>query len=285
MRLAKGRTAAVRGVLEDAPHAGAVPPVFAGAGRHLPRTQAPCDLAEARALLAYPGEDLLHHLRLLGDDLVARLAAALPAADVAVAVGRPAEHVDATALRPMALAPTAALEDLGPLVLGDHALDLQQELLLGIVPHGMVEEDDLDPGAAKLVDQQHLIGVLARQAIGRVDIEALDRPQGNRIAQPLQRRPHQCGPTVAVVDEGAFSWHGASVRRAALLQRARLAGDGLRRGLSVRGHARIERRSDREGWNHEQRAPTQWGGSRVASGSRAGSAVAMGRRMVGTTCA
>ncbi len=177
MRLAKGRTAAVRGVPEDAPHAGAVPPVFAGAGRHLPRTQAPCDLAEARALLAYPGEDLLHHLRLLGDDLVARLAAALPAADVAVAVGRPAEHVDATALRPMALAPTAALEDLGPLVLGDHALDLQQELLLGIVPHGMVEEDDLDPGAAKLVDQQHLIGVLARQAIGRVDIEALDRPR------------------------------------------------------------------------------------------------------------
>jgi hypothetical protein len=55
-----------------------------------------------------------------------------------------------------------------PLVLGDHALKLDQQTLFGAVA-----------APAEFFDQQHLIGVVTAQPIGRIDQdgfkEALDR--------------------------------------------------------------------------------------------------------------
>ena len=104
----------------------------------------------------------------------------------------------------MPLAAPAALQDLGPLVLGHHALDLQQQVVLRREADRPVEEDDLDPGAAELVDQQHLVGVAARQPVGRVDVDAIERARGDRVAQPLEGRADQRGAAVALVDEAVL---------------------------------------------------------------------------------
>ena len=123
--------------------------------------QAAADLADRAALLPDPLEDLPHDPGLFGHDLVARLAAALVLADVAIAVGRAAEHVDRAAAGGVLLAPAAALHDLGPLVLGDHALDLEQQVLLGAVAEGVAQEDDLDAATGEFLEEQDLIGIFA----------------------------------------------------------------------------------------------------------------------------
>jgi hypothetical protein len=53
----------------------------------------------------------------------------------------------------MELAPPAAFEDLRPLVLGDHALDLQQQILLIALPQAMVEKHHLHATTSELVEQ------------------------------------------------------------------------------------------------------------------------------------
>src|SRR5205085_7824099 len=116
--LAKAGCSAVGRVLEDAPYRGPVPVPFALGRRRPLLLQAAANLARGATLLAHPGEDLADDPRLLQEDLVARLARASLLAEVAVAVGRPAQHVDVAAPGRVQLAAAAALEDLGPFVLG-----------------------------------------------------------------------------------------------------------------------------------------------------------------------
>jgi hypothetical protein len=51
----------------------------------------------------------------------------------------------------MALAPPAALEHLGALILGDHPLHLQQQIVLRGLAQGPVQEDERDPEALEFV--------------------------------------------------------------------------------------------------------------------------------------
>ena len=110
--------------------------------------QPTADLADRGALLPDPVEDLADHARLLEHDLVARGPAALVLPDVAVAVRRARQDADDAGLGAMPFATAAALQDLGPLILGHHALHLeQQSVLRRVAPELAIEEDDLDPGA------------------------------------------------------------------------------------------------------------------------------------------
>ena len=61
----------------------------------------------------------------------------------------------------MALATTAALHDLRPLILSDDALDLQQEVIFRALPYRLIEKNHLDPVASPLVQENDLIGVAA----------------------------------------------------------------------------------------------------------------------------
>jgi hypothetical protein len=87
----------------------------------------------------------------------------------------------------MPFAATAALQNFGALILGDHALDLQQELIFRGLADFPIEEDHLDPCLQELLQQQHLMGVVARQAIRTMHIELVDAPRRHHIAQPFQR--------------------------------------------------------------------------------------------------
>jgi hypothetical protein len=76
------------------------------------------------------------------------------------------------------------------LILGDRTTDLQQEVVMGILAHGAIQERDLTAVALQLLEQQHLVDIGARQAIwGRHQYQIqyqIQRPRCDRIAQPIQ---------------------------------------------------------------------------------------------------
>ncbi|HVI16965.1 MAG TPA: hypothetical protein VM712_01220, partial [Gaiellales bacterium] len=166
----------------------ALPYGLAMASRAFLPVQAPTHLSDAEPVTAHPAEDLADHLRLFLDDLEPCDPAAIPLADVAVAVRRGAEHVRRSRKRRMPLAAAAPLQDLGPLILRHHALHLQQQVILGRGANRPIEEDDLHPGAVQFVHKQHLVGVAPRQTIRGVDVDPVQRASRSEVAQLLEGR-------------------------------------------------------------------------------------------------
>ena len=147
------------------------------------------------------------------------------------------------------LATATALQNLGPLVFGNHALDLQQQFILRILANGMVEENDFYAGALKLVDQQDLVRILAGEPVRRMHVHALDTAQGNRISQPLQGGTQQGRTAVAFVEELTLGWCFTSLSRHAFLKGSHLAGNGLGVGLLLGGNTGIQGRLSGP-WTH-----------------------------------
>ena len=125
----------------------------------------------------------------------------------------------------MAAPAPAPLQDLGPLVLGDDALDLKQQVVLRGAADRVVEEDHVGPGPPELLDQQDLVGIAAGQPVRRHDVDALDRSSGDRVAQALQRRAHQERAAVALVDIGVVRLQSPTVGRDPLAQDRHLSED------------------------------------------------------------
>ena len=82
--------------------------------------------------------------------------------DIAVAIRRPGQDIDRASPCRMQLAPPMPFDNLRALILGHHALDLEQQVVLRAAPQFAIQKDDLDAGPAELIHQQDLIGVLAR---------------------------------------------------------------------------------------------------------------------------
>src|SRR3954452_1755389 len=151
---------------------------------------------------------------------------AVAARQAAAAVG----GVHADELPGAGLLQLAAAEPLAQqraLVLGDGALDLRQELVAGVVGDGAAEERDRAAGAAELLQEQDLVGVLAGQAVGREDAHDLDLAVAHGVAQRVQAGPVEARAAVALVAE-----HGPVAQLVALGlgpggQGAELAVDGL----------------------------------------------------------
>jgi hypothetical protein len=87
----------------------------------------------------------------------------------------------------MATPAPAALQDFGPLVFGDHALNLEQEIVFRGAADRTVQENNLRTRAMELIDQEHLMGVTAGEPVRSMDIDALDMAASDGISQPLQR--------------------------------------------------------------------------------------------------
>ena len=66
----------------------------------------------------------------------------------------------------MGLASPRSFRDLGSFVLGDHALELDQQLVFGCLGPRALDEADLGAGPGELVDEQRLVGVLSGEAVG-----------------------------------------------------------------------------------------------------------------------
>ena len=66
----------------------------------------------------------------------------------------------------MTLAAAGPFENLRPFVFGDHALELQHQLIFGRVGMRRFQKDRLDSVTGKLFGQQDLIGIFSTQAVG-----------------------------------------------------------------------------------------------------------------------
>jgi len=139
----------------------------------------------------------------------------------------------------VALAPPTAFEDLGPLIFGDHALNLQEQLVFGGLAHRPVEEDDLNARPLQFVHKQHLIGIFPGEPIRRMHIEALDPAGSDQIAQSLQGWPNEGGPTIAFIDKLVVRRQGQPIGRHPRLEGGELRSDGVGLGLLLGRDPRI----------------------------------------------
>jgi hypothetical protein len=62
-----------------------------------------------------------------------------------------------------------AFSEHGPLVFGDRSLDLEQELIIGVVRDRVLQEHHLTAQARELLEAEHLMSVLAGLAVGTED--------------------------------------------------------------------------------------------------------------------
>ena len=177
---------------------------------------------------------VFHHFK-------ARHPAALSAAHVAIAEGSARQRADRTGTCGMAATAPAALQDFGPLVFGNHALHLEQEIILRRAANRAVQKDDFRAGATKLVDQKDLMGVPTRQPIRSVDINAFDLAARNCVPQPLQRRTRQHRTAVAFIHIAVIRFERHAIGGDALAQRRDLAGDRVVARLALTRHPRVER--------------------------------------------
>jgi len=224
--LAEHRAASVGGVAQHAPHHRAVPAVLAGAGGHLLVGEPAGEFGDGGAVLGVAAEQLSDQCGLVFDDLVGG-ADSRGLTDIAVAERGAAQHVDRSGLGAVRLATPVALHDLRLLVLGEHALELHQQLVLrGIAARAL---DELHPrtGAGELLDQQRLVSELAGQPVGRVAQHHIDPDPGHQITQPLQRGAHQGGAAVALVFEHPLVGDLKPQPLGAGAQHRRLRGDRL----------------------------------------------------------
>ena len=125
----------------------------------------------------------------------------------------------------MQLPAAAALRDLRALVLGNHPLELAQQLVLRRAgPHGLLEKHDLDPAAREFFQQQHLVGVAAREPVRRKTEHHLEATLERPVAEPLQRRALQARAREPVVLEDQLLRDHQSPLLGQLTQRGGLAG-------------------------------------------------------------
>src|SRR3954447_22032050 len=222
----RSHRSSVGGVPENAPYGRPIPGRLAAAGPDALPLETTAGLAEADTLAADPRKDPPHDPSLVLQDLVAGHTT-VSLADVAVAIVCARQHADRALACGVALAAPAALQDLGPLVLGHHALDLQQQIVLRREADRPIEEDDLNPRPVELVHQQHLISVAPRQSVRGVNVQAIEVAGRHGITQTLERGLHQGGSAVALVGKATLGYQGETVLREAGLQCRDLAVDGV----------------------------------------------------------
>src|SRR3712207_5972272 len=146
--------AGVGGVLDHAVEGGGPPPCGARPGPASRLLEPAADLAQAQAVEPNPGKDQAHEACLLGHDLKPSNPTPSLAGDITIPVGRAGESADRTRSRGMAPSPPTPLQDLGALVFGDDALDLEQEVVLRAGADGAVQEGDLDASAPELLQDR-----------------------------------------------------------------------------------------------------------------------------------
>src|SRR5215471_13160370 len=238
--LPKARPALVCRVAQHAPDRGSLPTCRPGPGWNLALVQQARNRTDAETLHRVGVIHQADDSGLRFDDFVAGpRAVTLP--HVAIAVRSAAEHIDRSLLGAMAFPAPRALGDLGAFIFGDHPLELYQQLVFRSARRGGLQEDRFDTAAGQLLDQQHLIGILAGQAVRTVDESRFDLTGGRQIAQSLQPRPLPNGTRVAVIQEAPLGRNQIVVSLSILGQGHQLALDGVGLLLAVGRHTGVNR--------------------------------------------
>jgi hypothetical protein len=87
---------------------------------------------------------------------------------------------------------------------------------------------------AELVDQQHLVSIVAGQAVGAMDIKTVEHCRCGRIAQALQRGSDQGSAGIPVVNEATLRFQANTILGEASFQGRDLAGNRPFGGVGIR---------------------------------------------------
>src|SRR5450759_303429 len=227
-------------IAQHGPHGRALPARDALTGGDALFIESASDGRNAQSLGGVPVIDLAHHHGLVFDDFVVRRSV-LRLTHVAVAIGRPTQHIDVPLAGMMALATARALQDLRALILGDHALKLYEQMIFGAVPGRCFDEGRLHAVTCELFHQQNLVGVLAAQAVRRIDEHGLQMTFRRQITNALQSRPLKGRAAIPFVFEDPFSRHVVAVFLRKGDQRCGLTRNRVLLLLLGRGHSGVDR--------------------------------------------
>ena len=224
-------------VAQQSVERGCSPLRFAARRRDPTVAQFKRDLANRQAPLDVGSEDLAHNLGLGLEDLDPRRPAG-GGHDAPVSVGGLPER-DLPGAGAVELAAPVALGDLGLLVLGDHALHLDQQRRLRVVAGcRALQEPDGDPEPLEFLEDQNLVGVGAREAIDAQAQHPVEHARLGGVAQTIKRRAIQPRARVPIVDELLDHLMPISLGRRA--QRRNLRADRAALLLTLGRHARVE---------------------------------------------
>ena len=217
-----------------------IPKAAAASVRNTGLLQTATYFAQAQPLQADPGEDEPHEPCFLRHHVEPRHATTLVLRHVAIPERGGGESAQQTRTCRVTASTPATLQNLGPLILGNHALHLQQQIILGRAANRPVHEQHLHPGAAELFHQQSLVCVAPGQSVGSKDIQLVDAPRRSRVAQPFQRRTNKDRAAVTLVDIGVIRLELPTIGGNPLAEGRDLAGNGVVARLPLGRDACIE---------------------------------------------
>jgi hypothetical protein len=149
------------------------------------------DLADREPFVGVPVEDLPDDGSLVFTDDKTRREP-VRGGDLAVAEGDLARDDRALAGTPE-LPATVALRDLGRLELGDRRLDLGHQPALGVVGGPALAKEHRDAKAAELVEDDHLVDVVAGEPVRAEDDHRVDEPGRGCVAGAVEPGPVEAG--------------------------------------------------------------------------------------------
>ena len=119
----------------------------------------------------------------------------------AVAIGRIGPGQQQTGAQLGEPAAAHALGNQRALVLRNSAADLQQQVVMRIIAHGAIQEFGSTSGLRPFLQEDHLVHIVAGEAVGGGDEHAVDLAALHGIAQVVQPRAGEDRAAVAVVAE------------------------------------------------------------------------------------
>jgi hypothetical protein len=207
--LSIGGSTLIRRVLQNVPHSLPGPNSLSSRGYCTCFLQLAAHFSQGAAVASDPGKNLLNYSCLFSHWFEPGLTSAFPNRDIAVSEWSVGHHVERSALCGMLFATSAPLHDLGSLIFSDNALHLQEQVIFGALTERPVQEHQLDTAPPPLVEEKNLIRVVAGQAVGRVDVDAVNGANRCQVAQPIQSwadpKNSQRDPHVGNGDELAAS--------------------------------------------------------------------------------
>jgi len=121
---------------------------------------------------------------------------------IAVGGASPGQQLSASQLG--LATPSHPFRNEGALVLGYRTANLSQELIVRIITHGTFDERNLTAALSEFIDQEHLMHIVASEAIRSRDHEAFKGGHGGSVPQPIEARTVALGPAIAVIAREMF---------------------------------------------------------------------------------
>ena len=174
-RFSKSGCPLVSRISEHIPDRGTIPDPSLLARVFFGRIQAATDLTNGAAILSDPQLiDLTHRRGLPPARCQNELADPPLLAHIPIAIGGSDSRHSLPNLSGKSFPTSAPFEDFGSLVLGDHALNLQKQLIFRGLPNFSVEKMHFDSSTEKLFEQKNLMSVMACKPIRAVNIHLIN---------------------------------------------------------------------------------------------------------------